>query len=265
MLRSDELLGDSLEGCYLVFKMSSFSLSFAAKELDSKTVARPRVLIVEDDESISELLEYNLQKEGMEVTLMRSGEGVLGELSKGYSLVLLDLMLPGISGLDVCRMIRQEKEYAAVPIIMVTAKTTETDIVSGLELGADDYIKKPFSPREVVARVRAVLRRKQEKKNDLTEIIFDNVKMNFSRHKVWLDSKELELTATEFKILKRLVLEPGHVFSRDDLIKYAMGENVSVLVRTIDVHVTNLRKKLGSFGTKIESVRGVGYRLNDDS
>jgi len=227
---------------------------------------RKRILVVDDEPDIGELLKYNLEQEGYEVLLLTQGERVVPSLEKdAVDLVILDLMLPGISGMDLCRQLKRNPKLENIPIIILSAKSSETDKIVGLELGADDYITKPFSPREAVARVKAVLRRtedRERKDSSFKESFdFEGLRMDVSRHEVYLDEQEVKLTNTEFKILQCLLERPGHVFNRQQLIDFALGKDVSVVDRTIDVHITNLRKKLGARGSQIESIRGVGYRL----
>lgn len=226
-----------------------------------------KILVVDDEKDIGELLVYSLQQEGCEVDVIQDGQQVLGRLrAKTYDLVILDLMLPGISGIEICRQIKKDPELESLPVIMLTAKSTETDKIVGLEMGADDYITKPFSPREVLARVKAVLRRSEDRQParfTQKEIIFETLKMDLSRYEVFVEGVEVKLTNTEFKILQCLIEKPGHVFNRSQLIEFALGKDVSVVDRTIDVHITNLRKKLGVIGSQIESIRGVGYRIKE--
>lgn len=226
-----------------------------------------KILVVDDEKDIGELLVYSLQQEGCDVDVIQDGQQVLGRLqAKTYDLVILDLMLPGMSGIEICRQIKKDPELESLPVIMLTAKSTETDKIVGLEMGADDYITKPFSPREVVARVKAVLRRSEDRQPlrvSQKEIVFETLKMDLSRYEVFVEGIEVKLTNTEFKILQCLIEKPGHVFNRSQLIDFALGKDVSVVDRTIDVHITNLRKKLGAIGSQIESIRGVGYRIKE--
>jgi len=227
---------------------------------------RKRILVVDDEEDIGELLRYNLEQEGFEVNVLRQGEQVVPHLTESaYDLVILDLMLPNISGTDVCREIKRSPQLQSIPIIMLTAKTSETDKIVGLELGADDYITKPFSPREVVARVKAVLRRSEDRRGEPvgSHLEFEGIRLDLARYEVEVDGQEVKLTNTEFKILQCLLQKPGNVFNRTQLVDFALGKNISVVDRTIDVHITNLRKKLGNRGMQIESIRGVGYRLKE--
>ena len=228
---------------------------------------RKKVLVVDDEPDIGELLKYNLEQEGFEVLVLQQGERVLPTLEKEpIELVILDLMLPGISGMELCKQLKRSQKFENLPIIILSAKSSETDKIVGLEMGADDYMTKPFSPREAVARVKAVLRRSEDRERKESHstpesIEFDGIKVDLSRHEVFVDSQMIKLTNTEFKILQCLMERPGHVFNRQQLIDFALGKDVSVVDRTIDVHITNLRKKLGARGAQIESIRGVGYRL----
>lgn len=227
---------------------------------------RRRIMVVDDEPDIGELLKYNLDQEGFDVNVVRAGEKVLDLLqSESYDLVILDLMLPGVSGLDLCRQMKRNKSLEGVPIIMLTAKSSETDKIVGLEVGADDYITKPFSPREVVARVKAVLRRSEDRKDLPTKVKleYEGIRIDSSKHEVFVDNREIKLTNTEFKILQCLLQKPGHVYNRTQLIDFALGKDVSVVDRTIDVHITNLRRKLNQRGSQIESIRGVGYRIKE--
>jgi DNA-binding response OmpR family regulator len=224
------------------------------------------ILVIDDEADIRELLRYNLEQEGFQVYLQGDGEEAFQFLQKNkVDLILLDLMLPSLPGLEFCKRLKKDPELESIPIIMITAKSTETDVIVGLELGADDYITKPFSPKEVVARIRAIFRRMDEKRSTDTpkELQFQNLHMDLSRHEVKADGREIKLTTTEFKILQCLMSRLGHVFSRDELIEFALGKNISVVDRTIDVHITNLRKKIGDYGAFIESIRAVGYRFKD--
>lgn len=228
---------------------------------------RKKVLVVDDEPDIGELLKYNLEQEGFEVLVLQQGEKVLPTLEKEpIELVILDLMLPGISGIELCKQLKRSQKFENLPIIILSAKSSETDKIVGLEMGADDYMTKPFSPREAVARVKAVLRRsedrdRKESNSNPESLEFDGIKVDLSRHEVFVDAQMIKLTNTEFKILQCIMERPGHVFNRQQLIDFALGKDVSVVDRTIDVHITNLRKKLGARGAQIESIRGVGYRL----
>jgi len=229
-------------------------------------MTRKSILVVDDEADIRELLTFNLEQEGYQVEAAENGEQALQALrSHRIDLVLLDLMLPGLPGLELCKQLKRSSSLETIPIIMISAKSSETDVIVGLELGADDYITKPFSPKEVVARIKAIFRRVDERRSSdqMDELKFDSLTLNVPRHEVHLDGRELKLTTTEFKILQCLMSRLGHVFTRDELIDFALGKDVSVVDRTIDVHITNLRKKIGSYGAQIESIRSVGYRFKD--
>ncbi len=222
------------------------------------------VLVIEDDNDIRELITYNLVREGYQVLESSDGEDGLSKAkSKPCDLILLDLMLPGVSGLEICKNLRAAPKTANIPIIMVTAKGEEADIVVGLELGADDYVVKPFSPKVLMSRVRAVLRR-QRTSTDATSgapIKFDNLEIHSGKREVLIDSKPIDLTYTEFQILYFLASRPGWVFTRYQIVDAAKGEGYPVTDRAVDVHIVSLRKKLGACGKYIETIRGVGYRF----
>jgi len=224
-----------------------------------------RILIVEDEEDIAELVRYNLAKDGYEVTCVTSGEEALEKVSAQCpDVVVLDLMLPGIDGLEVCRTLREDTKTRNITIVMLTAKTEEADIVTGLELGADDYITKPFSPDVLIARLRAVLRRRtKEASSEDICITFPALVIHPGRHEVLVKGKPKELTVTEFRILHFLARHPGWVFTRDQIINAVHGEAYPVTDRSVDVQIVGLRKKLGRAGQYIETVRGAGYRFRE--
>ncbi|MFZ5451545.1 MAG: response regulator [Thermodesulfobacteriota bacterium] len=226
-------------------------------------MAKERILVVEDDEDILQLLKYNLAKEGYGVTGVTSGEEALKALKASTpDLVLLDLMLPGVDGLDVCRALKREAQTGQIPIIILTAKGEEADIVTGLELGADDYITKPFSPRVMLARVRAVLRRVQaEPPAEGTPLKIHELVIHPGRHEATVTGQPLDLTVTEFRLLYMLASRPGWVFTREQIVKGVHGEDYPASDRSVDVQVVSLRKKLGPEGKYLETVRGVGYRF----
>lgn len=228
-------------------------------------MAKERILVVEDDEDILELLRYNLAKEGYDVVTAQTGEGGLKQaLAALPHLICLDLMLPGIDGLEVCKRLKQDPRTENVPIIMVTAKGEEADIVTGLELGADDYITKPFSPRVLIARVRSVLRRKmREAVSESDSLRAGSLAIHPGRHEVLLDGAPLDLTYTEFKLLHLLARRPGWVFTRYQIVDAVRGPNYPVTERSVDVQVAGLRRKLGSAAECIETVRGIGYRFRE--
>lgn len=227
------------------------------------------ILAIDDEEDILELIFFNLSKEGFQVITADSGEkGVKLIESKNPALVLLDLMLPGIDGFDVTKKIRNSSNHKKLPIIMLTAKGEEADIVTGLELGADDYISKPFSPRVLVARIKSVLRRNAitlENDSNEKEIVFKQLRIHTGRYLVTLENKALTLTHSEFEILKFLASKPGWVFTRSQIVDAIHGESYPVTERSVDVQIVGLRKKLGDYGAYIETVRGVGYRFREEN
>ena len=211
-------------------------------------MARERILIVDDEEDILELISYNLVREGYQVITAASGEVALVKARQEHpDLILLDLMLPGLDGLDVFRELRKKADTNQIPIIMVTAKTEDTDIVTGLELGSDDYIVKPFSPRVLVARVKAVLRRnKYEEAEDTRVLKIHDLVIDSARHEVLVNGESKALTASEFKILYFLARRPGWVFSRDQIISSVKGDDYPVTDRSVDVQIVGLRRSLGN-------------------
>ena len=230
-------------------------------------MARESILLVEDEHDIRELLKFHLERENLAVEAYEKGEDALAALkTHGVSLVLLDLMLPGIDGLEVCRRLKAQPETREIPIIMLTAKDSEADIVAGLEMGAADYVCKPFSPRVLMARIRAVLRRPaSDVLNDTAgpAITIGSLTIDPGRHKVEIKGKEIPLTFTEFRILRLLAESPGRAFSRAQIVDHVRGESYSVTERIVDVQMVSLRKKLGNLGDWIETVRGVGYRFRE--
>lgn len=224
--------------------------------------------VIEDDENIYELISYNLQKEGWEVTGSISGEDGLKVVRERLpDVVLLDIMLPEMDGLTVCRELKRDESTANIPIIMLTAKGEEADIVVGLEMGADDYVTKPFSPRILVARIRAVLRRREMSAGaDTTEqeiLSIHGLTIHPGRREVTYDDERISLTETEFRLLHFLSNRPGWVFTRNQILDAVRGEDAIVTDRAVDVQVVGLRKKLGKAGDMIETVRGVGYRFKE--
>lgn len=223
------------------------------------------ILIIEDDADIVELLQYNLSKEGYRCRVARDGDAGLIEARRYRpDLILLDLMLPGTDGLELCRRIKRDEELSSTPIVMVTAKSEESDVVTGLEMGADDYLSKPFSPRELLARVRAVLRRGQSAK-DFAEsrLDFGGVVLDRPRHEVTVDGAVIEFTRAEFRLLWALGTSPGRVFARDELVEYITGGEAHISDRNVDVHVSAIRKKLEPYSDLVKTVRGVGYKIRD--
>lgn len=238
-------------------------------------MAKQLVLVVEDEENIRELLTYNLTKEGFEVAGVASGEEALSAVrNRPPCCVLLDLMLPGMNGLLVCRKLKSNPQTEAIPIIMLTAKGEESDIVSGLNMGADDYITKPFSPKVLLARLRAVLRRSAELAEEEDDLEGDeedilrlrDLVIHPGRHEVLVAGSPVELTSTEFRVLQFLARRPGWVFTRQQILDGIHGNDIYCITeRAVDVQIVGLRKKLGTAGAYIETVRGVGYRFRDKS
>lgn len=222
------------------------------------------ILVIEDEKNILELVKYNLEQEGFRVlTATRGDTGLEMALKEKAAAAILDLMLPGLSGLEVCKTLRHNAKTRSLPILMLTAKGTETDKVLGLELGADDYITKPFSPRELVARVKAVLRRSKEK----PEAVFlksDSLELDITKHELRLKGKAVEVTAKEFELLHALMEAPGRVLTREVLLEKVWGYDhaVNIETRTVDMHITQLRKKLAKEADRIVTVKGVGYRFD---
>lgn len=225
---------------------------------------KPTILLVDDEEDIVELLELNLLREGYKVLTCGTGEQALEIAhSKLPNLMILDLMLPGIDGLEVCKRLRSDPKTERLPIIILSAKGEEADIVTGLELGADDYVTKPFSGKVLVARVRRVLRKTVITGDEKTTIKIHELSIDPARREVLAGSKQIELTFTEFNILHVLARRPGLVFTRYQIVDALHGSDYLVTERAVDVQIVSLRKKLGAYGKYIETVRGVGYRLKD--
>jgi len=225
------------------------------------------IIVIEDEKDILDVLEYNLKREGFRVSTSSDGKVGLKMVRQDKpDLVLLDIMLPEIDGLEICRILKSEPSTSAIPVIMVTAKEEESDVVLGLGLGADDYVTKPFSPKELIARIKALLRRSNENDiiNSSSVITFGPLKIDPEQFSVTLSDQALNLTRTEFRILHKLASQPGRVFSREQLMQDAMGEHVVVSDRNIDVHIRAIRKSLGDHQKLVETVRSVGYRLKDN-
>jgi two-component system phosphate regulon response regulator PhoB len=228
-------------------------------------MAKRTILVIDDEPDLIELVRYNLVKEGFEVVAATDGEtGLVAARREMPDVVVVDLMLPGIDGLEVCRALRADDRTAQIPVIILTAKNAESDRIVGLEIGADDYVTKPFSPRELAARVKAVLRRVAPRQPMMDFIRHGDLSIDLVRHEVVCGDKPVNLTATEFRLLQFLAARPGRVYSRSELIDGALGQDVAVLDRTIDVHVVALRRKLGSCGAWIETVRGFGYKFQEE-
>lgn len=223
------------------------------------------VVIVDDEQDIVELVSHHLKREGFLVKEFNKGREFFYYLESIIpDLIILDIMLPGVDGLEICKMLKNKRKTASIPIIMLTAKAAEADVVVGLELGADDYVIKPFSPRELVARVKSVFRRLKFNESSEDVIKIGPLSLNSDKYEVTVEGKLIDLTTTEFKILEVLTQRRGSVFSRDQLLKKKRlwGDDKLVYDRTIDVHIKNLREKLGIAGDMIKTIRGVGYKLD---
>lgn len=232
-------------------------------------MSKEKILVVDDEKDIVELLQYNLEKEGYKISTVFSGEQCLENVKTELpDLILLDLMLPEIDGLDVCKFLKNNSQTSHIPIIMLTAKGEETDIVLGLELGADDYITKPFNVRELLARVKAVLRRTKNNIPPLSKekdiIKSKDLVIDSTKHQVTLKGKPLSLTSTEFKLLKFLACHPGKVFTREQLLNQVWSEDSFIVDRAVDVHIRRLRQKLLTASDYIITIRGVGYRFKEE-
>jgi two-component system phosphate regulon response regulator PhoB len=231
---------------------------------ETRKMAYRRILVVEDNQDLLELVAYHLEAQGYVVYRAMTGEnGVALASSHSPDLIILDVMLPGINGLDVFRKLRQTETTRSIPVILLTAKSDETDIVIGLELGVDDYITKPFSPRILIARIRSLLRRNEEGTGIPLGLVLQihGITLDKERHQVAIEGRERTLSATEFAILAHLMAHPGKVFSRSEIISSVQGGPSPVTDRSVDVHIVHLRKELGSKGDQIETIRGYGYRL----
>ena len=228
-------------------------------------MAGETVLVVEDEEDIQELIRYNLAREAYKVTCVTSGEDALKSARRlSPDLMVLDLMLPGVDGLEVCRHLKSDPSTSDIPVVMVTARGEESDVVAGLEMGADDYVTKPFSPRLLLSRVKAVLRRRNEGPAALPELIErGDLSIHTGRHEVRVKGRAVELTYTEFRILQTLAARPGWVFTRSQIVDAVRGEHYAVTDRSVDFQIVGLRRKLGDCASCIQTVRGVGYRFQD--
>ena len=229
-------------------------------------MAREKVVAIEDEADILEVIRYNLAREGYRVVTSKDGEEGLATVGREEpDIVLLDLMLPGLDGIEVCRRLKQSPKTMSIPIIMVTAKGEETDIVLGLGVGADDYVVKPFSPREMLARVKAVLRRGplKEDRQAGERMVYGDVVIDSGRYEVVAGGTSVVMTATEMKLLHYLASHPGRVFTRDQLLDRVIGADAEIIDRNIDVHIRAFRRKIGERHDLIETIRGVGYRFRD--
>src|SRR6188472_2074365 len=227
-------------------------------------MTKGQILIVEDDRSLAEVLEYNLRQDGYQTVVANDGqEGLRQARVRGPDLIVLDLMLPMIDGLEVCRRLRADPATRNMLVLMLTAKTEETDEVVGFSVGTDDYVAKPFSVKVLLERIRALLRRREGGETDGNVLVSQGIMIDRERHRVTVEERPLDLTPSEFGLLESLIRQPGRVFSRAELIDSALGGDSLVLERTIDVHIRSLRQKLGPHAALVETVRGIGYRLRD--
>ena len=225
---------------------------------------KPKIVVIEDEVDILEVINYNLSKEGFDVCSALDGEEGLALIKKEVpDLVLLDLMLPGLDGIEICRTLKADHSTRSIPIIMVTAKGEESDIVLGLGMGADDYVVKPFRPRELMARIRSVLRRGNFIEEGEAVVSIDELVIDINRHEVKLEGKIIVLTAMEFKLLHVLASNPGRVFTRENLLNHVSSDDTFIIDRNIDVHIRSIRKKLDKHRELIETIHRVGYRFHD--
>ena len=226
---------------------------------------RKKIFLVEDEEDLVEILNFNLERAGFEVNYTSNGEKALNYLKNNTpDLILLDWMLPGLSGLNICRIIKENEAIKRIPVIMLTAKSQDSNIVAGFENGADDYVTKPFSPKVLLARIKKILIRHSEEIGlNNCVVYFDEIKIHPERHQVLLGGIEVHLTPSEIKLLYHLARKPGWVYSRDQIIDTIRGQNYAITDRAIDVLIVGLRKKMGNYGKLIETVRGVGYRFSE--
>jgi len=226
---------------------------------------KEQILIIEDDKHISRLVKYNLEKAGYDCTVADDGEEALGILAKERpDLIILDIMLPKMDGFELCRAIKQDVKLKNIPIIMLTAKGEEVDRIVGLELGADDYVVKPFSPRELILRIKAILKRGKSEESPKDVIKRGILIIDVPKHRVTVNNKEIELTPIEFKLLVTLIERNGRIQSRDQLLSDVWDMHSDVFTRTVDTHIKRLREKLGKVGDQIETVRGLGYRFKEE-
>ena len=234
--------------------------------LEEHVVTKKTIFVVEDEEDILDLIRHHLTKEGFAVSTATNGmEAVKAIQRKAPDLILLDLMLPGLEGLEVCRMLKKNDKTDGIPILMVTAKDEESDVVAGLELGADDYIVKPFRMKELIARVRAALRRRRGPPPDLEAVVkVRDIEIHPGRHEVRVAGELVEMTVSELRILHLLAGRPGWVMTREQIVDAVKGEDYAVTDRAVDVQIVGIRRKLGDRADCIETVRGVGYRIRED-
>ena len=238
-------------------------MAAAASNATASTTPHMRILIIEDERGLTELLEYNLKREGYETIVAHDGqEGLRKAQTLLPELILLDIMLPGLSGFDVCRELRAGERTREIPIIIISAKSEETDQIVGFSLGADDYVTKPFHVKVLLQRIKALQRRIEGVADPVDVVEYLDIRIDRVRHRAYAEERELDLTPTEFRLLECMLRQPGRAFTRHQLMDAAIGEGAIVLERTIDVHIKTLRKKLGA-SDLIETVRGVGYRFRE--
>lgn len=228
-------------------------------------MSKQTILIIEDERTLIEVLTYNLNKEGFDVLSANDGQQGLARAQAALpDLIILDLMLPVIEGLEVCRQIRSDRRTQEIPILMLTARSDEVDEVVGFNMGADDYVTKPFKLKPLIQRVKALLRRPRGKETQADSIARHSITIDRENHRVALEGKDLPLTPTEFRLLWTLMRQPGRTFSRNELMDSSRGEDANALERTIDVHIRSLRQKLGDHAGLVETVRGIGYRFKEE-
>ena len=226
---------------------------------------KKKIIVVEDEPDLVDVVTYNLQREGyLVLAAQRGDEGLNLIRSERPDLVLLDLMLPGMDGLSICRQMKSDSSLSEIPIIIASAKGEESDVVIGLEMGADDYLAKPFSPRELLARIKAVLRRGAPRDVSKDRVVIRDLIIDSGKHEVRIEDEIISLTSTEFKLLHHLAASRGRAFSREQLLNKVVGMGVVVVDRNIDVHIRAVRKKLGNHSNMIQTIRGVGYRFVED-
>ncbi len=229
-------------------------------------MSKPKILIIEDERSLIDILSYNLSREGFDVSTSSDGaEGLRRAQTSAPDLVLLDLMLPGLDGLQICRQLRSDPKTQGIRILMLTAKSEEVDEIVGFNMGADDYVAKPFKIKPLISRIKALLRRPSVEPASGEVISVAGIEVDRTLHTAKLDGEEMQLTPTEFKMLWTMMRRPGRPYSRNELLDNARGEDANALERTIDVHVRSLRQKLGDKGSLVETVRGIGYRFKADT
>lgn len=233
------------------------------RSVNLAVMAKYKILVVDDEESLCEILQFNLEVEGYEVDVANSAEQALGMHPERYSLILLDVMMGEISGFKMAQMLKTNPGTANIPVIFCTARDTEDDTVAGLNLGADDYIAKPFSIREVLARVRSVLRRTAQPAAEEKAVAFEGLRMDLTRKVCTIDGEPLALTKKEFEILALLLSSRGKIFSREEILRQVWSDEVIVLDRTIDVNITRLRRKIGPYGEHIVTRLGYGYGFEE--